>query len=157
MPLLVRWPNVIKAGSVNSDIVLNLDFAETFLEMAGVTVPDDMQGQSMTPILLGKTPDDWRTSMYYHYYEYPGAHSVKRHYGIRTERYKLIHFYHDIDCWELFDLKKDPHELNNVYDDPKYADVVSDMEKQLRQLQKQYKDSDELAQQYIAETKKKKK
>ncbi|MCD6175811.1 MAG: DUF4976 domain-containing protein [Planctomycetes bacterium] len=105
----------------------------------------DMQGESIKPILLGKTPGNWRTSMYYHYYEYPGYHSVKRHYGIRTQRYKLIHFYYDIDCWELYDLKKDPHELNNFYSDPAYAKVAKKLTKELRQLQAQYKDSDELA------------
>ena len=149
MPLVVRWPNKIKPGSVNKDIVLNLDFAETFLDIAGVKIPADMQGQSMKPILLGNTPKDWRDAMYYHYYEYPGVHDVKRHYGIRTERYKLIHFYYDIDCWELFDLKKDPLELTNLYDDPAYADVVEGLTKKLKQLQAKYKDSDELAQQYL--------
>ncbi len=145
MPLLVRWPNRIKPGSVNEDMVLNLDFAETFLDVAGVDVPADMQGESIKPILLGKTPKNWRNSIYYHYYEYPGPHSVKRHYGIRTQRYKLIHFYYDIDCWELYDLKKDPHELNNLYGDPTYAKVVKKLTKELRQLQSKYKDSDELA------------
>jgi len=145
MPLLIRWPNRIKPGSVNEDMVLNLDFAPTFLEMAGVRVPADIQGESIKSILLGKTPGHWRTSMYYHYYEYPGAHSVKRHYGIRTQRYKLIHFYYDIDCWELYDLEKDPHELNNVYSDPAYAKMVKKLTKELRQLQAKYKDSDELA------------
>ncbi|MHC4133250.1 MAG: sulfatase/phosphatase domain-containing protein, partial [Planctomycetota bacterium] len=91
----------------------------------------------------------WRDAMYYHYYEYPAVHDVKRHYGIRTERYKLIHFYYDIDCWELFDLKKDPLELTNLYDDPAYADVVEGLTKKLKQLQAKYKDSDELAQQYL--------
>ncbi|MBL7215300.1 MAG: sulfatase [Phycisphaerae bacterium] len=146
MPLLVRWPNVVKAGSVNDDMVLNLDFAETFLDIAGVDVSAEMQGESMKPILLGKTPDDWRQAMYYHYYEYPGWHQVKRHYGIRTKRYKLIHFYYDIDCWELYDLQKDPHELMNLYDNPAYADIVKDLKVRLRQLQAKYKDSDELAQ-----------
>lgn len=145
MPLLVRWPNRIKPGSVNEDMVLNLDFAETFLDVAGVDVPADMQGESIKPILLGKTPKNWRNSMYFHYYEYPGPHSVKRHYGIRTQRHKLIHFYYDIDCWELYDLKKDPHELNNVYSNPAYAKVLKKLTKELRQLQAKYKDSDELA------------
>ncbi len=145
MPLLVRWPNRIKPGSVNEDMVLNLDFAETFLDIAGVDVPVDMQGESIKPILLGKTPKNWRNSIYYHYYEYPGPHSVKRHYGIRTQRYKLIHFYYDIDCWELYDLKKDPHELNNLYGDPAYAKVAKKLTKELRQLQSKYKDSDESA------------
>lgn len=141
MPLVVRWPNTIKPGSVNKDIVLNLDFAETFLDIAGVKIPADMQGQSMKPILLGNTPKDWRASMYYHYYEYPSVHSVKRHYGIRTEHYKLIHFYYDIDCWELFDLKKDPLELTNLYDDPAYAQVVKKLKAELMRLKKEFGDT----------------
>jgi arylsulfatase A-like enzyme len=149
MPLLVRWPKVIKAGSVNDDIVLNLDFASTFLDFAGAAVPADIQGRSLRPILKGKTPSDWRKSMYYHYYEYPGWHAVKRHYGVRTERYKLIHFYYDIDAWELYDLQEDPHELANVYDNPAYADIVKRLEAELRRLQKKYGDSDELAKQFL--------
>jgi arylsulfatase A-like enzyme len=145
MPLLVRWPERTKPGSVNEDIVLNLDFAETFLDIAGADIPADMQGQSMKPILQGKTPADWRDAMYYHYYEYPAVHQVKRHYGIRTQRYKLIHFYYDIDCWELYDLENDPHELNNLYNDPAYAKTVKKLSRELRRLQAKYKDSDELA------------
>ncbi len=121
MPLLVRYPQEIQPGSVNSDIVLNLDFPETFLDYAGVSAPVDMQGWSLRPLLQGKTPANWRTSMYYHYYEFPAEHSVKRHYGVRTQRYKLIHFYNDIDEWELYDLQRDPHELKSVYNDPGYA------------------------------------
>jgi arylsulfatase A-like enzyme len=151
MPLLVRYPKKVKAGSVNDDIVLNIDFAPTFLDFAGVQIPDDIQGESIRPLLQGKTPDDWRSSMYYHYYEYPGWHMVKRHYGVRTERYKLIHFYYDIDAWELYDLKKDPDELNNVYGEPAYADVVAELKKELAGLRKKYGDSDELAQRYIEE------
>ena len=153
MPLMVRWPDTIKCSSVNDDIVLNLDFAETLLNAAGVDVPADMQGESFKPILQGKTPKDWRDAMYYHYYEYPAVHSVKRHYGVRTQRYKLIHFYYDIDCWELYDLKKDTLELENVYDDPAYADVVEKLTLQLRQLQVKYKDSDELAQSLLPKNK----
>lgn len=144
MPLLVRYPKEIKAGSVSEDIVLNLDFAETFLDFAGAAKGADMQGRSIRPLLRGKTPGDWRTSMYYHYYEYPGWHMVKRHYGIRTKRYKLIHFYYDIDAWELYDLKKDPNELNNVYDDPAYAGVIKQLKAELQNLRKRYGDSDEL-------------
>ena len=145
MPLLVRWPGKIKPGSVNDDIVLNLDFAETFLDVAGVDIPADMQGESMRPILLGRTPANWRHSMYYHYYEYPGPHCVKRHYGIRTQRYKLIHFYNDIDCWELYDLEKDPNELKNLYGAPAYTELAEKLTRQLCQLQAKYKDSDGLA------------
>jgi len=139
-PLLIRWPGAVEPGSVNDDLVMNLDFAQTFLDIAGVDAPDNMQGRSIVPILKGETPDDWRKSVYYRYYEYPAVHSVKRHYGVRTDRYKLIHFYYDIDEWELYDLKKDPDEMNNVYDDPAYADVVKELKAELKRLQKKYKD-----------------
>ncbi len=142
MPLLVRYPEEIMAGSVNTDIVLNLDFAPTFLDYAGVSTPADMQGVSMKPILHGKTPADWRQAMYYHYYEFPGAHSVKKHYGIRTQTHKLIHFYDDIDAWELYDLIKDPEELKNVYDDPTYSEVVKQLKADLKALQEKYQDTE---------------
>jgi len=151
MPLLVRYPKEIKAGSVSEDIVLNLDFAATFLDFAGVEVPSDIQGRSMRPVLRGKTPSNWRKSMYYHYYEYPGAHAVKRHYGIRTKRYKLIHFYYDIDAWELYDLAKDAHELNNVYGKGGYSEVTQKLKKELAHLRHQYGDSDELSAKILAE------
>jgi len=141
MPLMIRYPEEIKAGSVNGDITLNLDFAPTFLDFAGVAKPTDMQGQSLRPLLYNNTPDDWRSSMYYHYYEYPGWHAVKRHYGVRTKRYKLIHFYHDIDEWELYDLQEDPHELNNIYDDPAYTSIVKELKDELVRLRKKYKDT----------------
>jgi arylsulfatase A-like enzyme len=148
-PLLISWPGVTKPGSVNKDLVSNLDFAETILDMAGVKAPADMQGMSMVPILRGKTPGNWRKEHYYHYYEYPAVHSVKRHYGISTERYKLIHFYYDIDEWELFDIKADPMELKNVYDDPSYTKVKADLHKRLEKLMVKYKDSEELARSFI--------
>jgi len=145
MPLLIRYPKEIKPAAVNTDIALNLDFAPTFLDLAGAHIPDDMQGVSLRPLLKGKTPADWRTAMYYHYYEYPGAHSVKRHCGVRTKRHKLIHFYHDIDQWELYDLQKDPNELENLYGRGAYAALTKTLKKQLKTLQKKYGDSDELA------------
>ena len=141
MPLVVRYPKEIRAGSLNHDLVQNLDFAQTFLDYAGAAIPADMQGRSLRPVLRGRTPRDWRKSIYYHYYEYPGAHSVKRHYGVRTDRYKLIHFYHDIDEWELYDMKNDPDELRNVFGDPKYADVVKDLTTELKRLRAMYKDT----------------
>lgn len=141
MPLLVRYPKEIKAGSANKDIVMNLDFAETFLDYAGARVPEDMQGVSIRPLLQGRTPADWRKSMYYHYYEYPAVHSVKRHYGVRTQRYKLIHFYNDIDEWELYDLKSDPDEMRNVYNDPACADTVKELTAELKRLREKYKDT----------------
>jgi len=149
MPLLVRYPEEIKRGSVNEALAQNLDFAPTFLDYAGVKAPPDMQGRSLRSILKGKTPRNWRKSIYYHYYEYPAVHSVKRHYGLRTKRYKLIHFYYDIDEWELYDLLKDPREMNNVYNDPAYAKVVKYLHNELQRLRKQYGDSDELAQKFL--------
>ena len=141
MPLLVRYPRQIKAASVNKDLVQNLDFAPTFLDFAGVPTPADMQGSSIRSLLGGKTPRSWRKSIYYHYHEYPAVHSVKRHYGVRTNRYKLIHFYHDIDEWELYDLEKDPDEMKNVYSEPAYADVVKELKAELKRLRKKYKDT----------------
>jgi len=144
MPFIVRFPGAIKAGSVNTDITLNLDFAPTFLDWAGAHRPPDMQGKSLKPLMQGKTPSDWRTSMYYPYYEYPGWHAVKRHYGVRTQRYKLIHFYYDIDAWELYDLQNDPYELKNIYNDPAYSGIVKQLKTELKHLRKKYGDSDEL-------------
>ncbi len=141
MPLMVRCPKYIKAGSTSNEIVLNLDFASTFLDIAGVPAPADMQGESIRPILQGKTPGNWRKSMYYHYYEYPGVHSVKKHYGVRTGRYKLIHFYQDIDEWELYDLAKDPREMKNVCGDASYADIVKELKAELKRLRKKYEDT----------------
>jgi arylsulfatase A-like enzyme len=148
-PLLIQWPGITKPGSVNDDMVSNIDFAETFLDMAGVKVPSDMQGRSMVPVLKGKIPANWRKEHYYHYYEYPGSHMVKRHYGMSTERYKLIHYYYDIDEWELYDIKVDPQEMKNVYNDPAYASVKADLHKRLTKLMAKYKDSDELAKSFL--------
>jgi arylsulfatase A-like enzyme len=134
-PLLVRWPGTVKAGSVNKDLVSNLDFAETFLEAAGLPAPAEMQGRSLVPLLKGQTPPDWRKSFYYHYYEYPGPHDVRRHYGVVTDRYKLVHFYGpDVDEWELFDLADDPRELRNVYARPEYAKVREQLGRELLRL-----------------------
>ncbi|AQT67575.1 Arylsulfatase [Anaerohalosphaera lusitana] len=149
MPFLVKYPGLIKPGSVNKDIVVNIDFAPTFVDMAEARIPNDMQGRSLMPLLAGDTPDDWRTAMYYHYYEYPAVHQVKRHYGIRTKRYKLIHFYNDIDAWELYDLKKDPNELNNIYGNPQYSDLVTKLKSRLEDLREKYGDSDELTREVI--------
>ncbi|GAA5507578.1 sulfatase [Novipirellula caenicola] len=143
-PLMVRWPGVVKPGSVNNDIVSNLDYAETFLDIAGTDIPSDMQGRSLVPIFKGNTPADWRKTFYYHYYENPGAHNVARHYGVTNGRHKLIRFYalegEAIDDWELFDLQKDPNELNSVYANPEYASVRAEMESELARLRKQYDD-----------------
>ncbi|CAN5834054.1 hypothetical protein BH23PLA1_BH23PLA1_13660 [soil metagenome] len=136
-PFLVRWPGVTEPGSRTDAIVSNLDFAPTFLEMAGVEAPEEMQGESLVPLLEGESPEDWRQSFYYHYYEFPGAHSVRRHYGVRDHRYKLIHFY-NIREWELFDLERDPHELKSVYEDPAYAEVRQRLETELERLRDVY-------------------
>ncbi|MBN1844528.1 MAG: sulfatase, partial [Sedimentisphaerales bacterium] len=149
MPLLMRFPGRIHPGTTADALVQNLDFAPTFLDYAGVEVPADMQGRSLRPLCQGQTPRDWRRSIYYHYYEYPAVHSVKRHYGLRTDRYKLAHFYYDIDEWELYDLRKDPQELHNVYNDPAYADVVERLRAELQRLRTQYGDSDELTRKYL--------
>jgi len=137
-PLLAKWPGVIKPGSVNNDIVSNLDFAQTFLDIAGADQPDDMQGKSLVPIFKGETPGDWRTSFYYHYYEFPGAHSVARHYGVTDGSHKLIHYY-ELNEWELFDLKADKNELNNVYGQDKYAEIQTTLLTELGRLREQYK------------------
>ena len=154
-PLLIMWPGVIEAGSVNNDLVSNLDFGETFLDIAGSEIPEEMQGRSMLPILKGNTPADWRKEHYYHYYEHPSEHNVMRHYGITTDKYKLIHFYYDIDEWELIDLEKDPMEMNNVYDDPAYSEIQEDLYQRLEGLRKKYGDSDSLNQYFIEQYKEK--
>jgi arylsulfatase A-like enzyme len=139
-PLLVRWPGVNKPGSVNDDLVSNLDFAETFLEAAGVDVPDEMQGRSLVKILQGHTPDDWRKSFYYQYYEYPGPHSVRRHYGVVTDRFKLVYFYEpEANYWELFDRQTDPHELKSVFGDAEHADAQRQLEAELARLRRELK------------------
>ncbi len=143
-PLLVRWPKTIKPGTVNTAMVSNLDYPETFLAAAGLPVPGDMQGKSLLPLLAGKTPDDWRKSFYYHYYEYPGPHSVRRHYGVIDARYKLMHFYEpDVAEWELFDLEADPKEMKSVYDDPNYAKERARLEAELARLRAELKVPDQ--------------
>jgi arylsulfatase A-like enzyme len=140
-PLLVRWPGVVRKGSENRDLVSNIDFPETFLEIAGAAIPADMQGRSLVPLLKGMTPTDWRTSFYYHYYEglpLQAPHAVARHYGVRTDRYKLIRYYMD-DEWELFDLQKDPHEMRSVHADPAYASIRAHLEGELQRLRRELK------------------
>jgi len=148
-PLLIKWPHKITPGTTEDEMVQNLDFAQTFLEMAGVTAPNDMQGKSLVPLLRGKKEQWDRDAVYYHYYEYPAEHAVKRHYGIATKEYKIIHFYHDVNEWELYDRKKDPQELNNVFNDPKYAPIVIKMKQKLNEVREKYKDSEALDNHYI--------
>ncbi len=147
-PLLVRYPKEIKPGTKINKLVQNLDFAPTFLDYAGVKVPKEMQGESFRDLVSGKT-SEFRDAIYYTYYEYPSVHMVKRHYGVATERYKLMHFYYDVDEWEMYDLQKDPQEMHNIYDDPEYADVQKMLQKKLTELRTKYGDSDELDQKYL--------
>lgn len=148
-PLLIKWPNEITAGTTEAEMVQNLDFAQTFLEIAGIKAPDDMQGKSMVPLLKGEKKLWERDAIYYHYYEYPAEHAVKRHYGIATKQYKLIHFYYDVDEWELYDRTNDPNETNNVYENPNYGDIIKELKEKLEDLRTQYKDSDSLNNYYI--------
>ncbi len=138
MPLVIKWPGVTKPGTVNEHLVQNLDYAETFLEIAGAEIPADMQGRSLKPLLEGKSPE-WRDAIYYHYYEYPSVHMVARHHGVRTDRYKLMRFY-QFDEWEFYDLKNDPDELKNEYNNPEYAKTIASLKVKLQELQKEYKD-----------------
>ena len=147
MPFILHYPKEVKAGTVNEDIVLNVDFAPLFLDLAGIPIPESFQGHSFCMLLRGETSPDWRQAMYYRYWMHKAHHNVYAHYGLRTKRYKLIYYYSDalgqagaIDEthepeWELFDLEKDPYELNSVYDDPAYAGVVRELKAELHRLQ----------------------
>lgn len=162
MPFIVRYPKEIKAGSVSKDMVLNVDFPALFLDMAGIQVPDEFQGHSFRSIIKGNTPPDWRQSMYYRYWMNEAHHNIAAHYGIRTHKYKLIYYYYD-GCgqkgargtmsqddprcikgrepeWELFDLEKDPLEMNSVIDDPAYAGIAAELKDELHRLQEEVGD-----------------
>jgi len=148
-PFLIRYPKVIaNAGTATDAMIQNLDFAPTLLDLAGVTIPGDMQGESFKDVLAGKKQTA-KEALYYHYYEYPLPHAVKKHYGIRTERYKLIHFYNDIDEWELFDLQNDPNELHNLINDPAQAENITALKKKLTELQVKYEDTDPTSDAYL--------
>ncbi|WP_299666601.1 sulfatase [uncultured Polaribacter sp.] len=147
-PLLMKYPKEIKAGTVIDGLVQNLDFAPTFLDYAGVEIDESIQGESFRKLVNGEA-SEWRDAIYYTYYEFPGEHHVKRHYGVRTDKYKLIHFYYDIDTWELYDLEKDPSEMNNVYDDKSYADVQEKMHKELQNMRTKYGDSDKMNKEHL--------
>jgi arylsulfatase A-like enzyme len=138
MPFIIRYPGKIKAGTVVNDIVSNIDFAPTLLEMAGVSIPEKVQGNSFFKILKGQASNNWRQSMYYHYYEYPYYHRVQPHYGIRNQRYKLIHFYYNIDAWEFYDLENDPSEMNNLINNPAHASTISLLKSELYKLKDSY-------------------
>ena len=138
MPFIIRYPGKIKPGIIVDDIITNIDFAPTLLEMAGIPVPEAVQGNSFFSNLKGKTPQDWRQSMYYHYYEFPYYHRVQPHYGIRNQRYKLIHFYYDVDVWEFYDLQNDPSEMNNLINSDTHAELVDSLKIELYRLKKGY-------------------
>ena len=152
MPFILRYPKEVEPGTVNDDIVLNVDFAPLFLDMAGVSIPDDFQGHSFRPLLRGRPTSDWRQAMYYRYWMHKADHNVYAHYGVRTKRYKLIYYYSDalgqagaVDEtyepeWELFDLEKDPYELRNVHDDPEYKGVPKELKDELHRLQEELGD-----------------
>ena len=152
MPFIVRYPKAVKPGSLNDDIVLNMDIAPLFLDLAGVPIPDEFQGRSFLPILQGNTPKDWRQSMYYRYWMHKSHHNVYAHYGVRTKRYKLIYYYSDALAqlgavndthapeWELFDLQEDPRELHNLYNDPAYGDTVAELKRELHRTQEKVGD-----------------
>ena len=145
MPLIVKWPGVTKPDSRSVQMVQNLDYAQTFLEMAGAEIPSNMQGRSLVPILKNGKADDWRKSIYYHYYEYPSVHMIPRHYGIRTERYKLIHFYQFGNEWEMYDLKEDPDELTNIYGKADKKSLQKDLKEQLVAIRKFYDDNTDVS------------
>ncbi len=147
-PLLIRYPKEIKGGIKTDALVQNLDFAPTFLDYAGIDAPKEMQGESFRALVSGRDTS-WRESVYYTYYEYPAEHMVKRHYGISTKRYKLIHFYYDVDEWELYDLQEDPHEMKSVYDDPEYKEVQEQMHEKLDSIRSKYGDNDALDKKYL--------
>lgn len=155
MPFVVRYPATIKPSTKTDALTLNVDFAPTFLDLAGIPIPEDMQGESLVPILKEERPDNWRTSMYYRYWEHMSKpHKVCAHYGVRTERYKLIYYYNEalgnkraVEAplepeWELFDLENDPMEMYSRYDDPAYGKVVEDMKDELYRLKTELKDLD---------------
>lgn len=139
-PLVMMLPECFSRKGDITELVQNIDFAPTFLDLAGVEVPEDIHGESLLPLLEGESPEDWRKSLYYHFYEYPAEHMVKRHFGVRTDRYKLIHFYNDKDFWELYDLQADPAEMRNLYGVKGYEDVTGELKSELYRLQEQYDD-----------------
>lgn len=139
-PLVMMLPKGYERRGDVTEMVQNIDYAPTFLDIAGVEVPSDIHGVSMLPLIKGEKPKNWRKSLYYHFHEYPAEHAVKRHYGVTDGRYKLIHFYNDIDVWELYDLKKDPMEMNNIFGQKGTEKIAAKMFKELKKLQEQYDD-----------------
>jgi len=149
-PFLISYPKEIEPGTKIDQMIQNIDYAPTFLDYAGIKIPDTMQGESFRKLVTNEK-SEWRDAIYYTYYEYPSIHMVKRHYGVRTNRYKLIHFYYDVDEWELYDLEKDPMEMQNLYDTPAYKDVREMMHERLNEMRTNYGDSDENNQRFLEE------
>ncbi|MFY0628365.1 MAG: sulfatase [Reichenbachiella sp.] len=145
MPFVLRYPATVKQPIVNNDMITNIDFAPTILDIAGISIPKEVQGKSFASNIAGKTSSEWQKSMYYHYYEFPFWHHVQPHYGIRTDRYKLIHFYYSVDIWEFYDLMNDPDELNNAINDPQYAELIETMKTDLKKRQKEYGDDQSIS------------
>jgi arylsulfatase A-like enzyme len=145
MPFIVRYPKKVKQGSVDDNLIANIDFAPTLLDLAGISTNQKIQGDSFKPFLLGNQPKDWKTGVYYHYYEFPYWHHVQPHYGIRTKKFTLAHFYYNIDVWELYDLEKDPNQLNNIINDPEYTNVLAKLKSELKSLMIKYENYKPLA------------
>jgi arylsulfatase A-like enzyme len=139
MPFVARWPGRIEPGTRVPQMIQNIDYAPTFIDMAGEVVPSDIQGESLLGLMAGEAQADWRDSIYYHYYEYPEPHRVAPHYGVRTERHKLVHYY-ETEEWELFDLVDDPQEMRSVYDEPERAELVATLKAELCRLRQHYAD-----------------
>ena len=137
-PLLVRLPGG-KKGDV-AELVQNIDYGPTILDLAGIEKPEEMHGESFLPLLKGEKVPEWRNSLYYHFYEYPAEHAVRRHFGVRTDRYKLIRYYNDFDCWELYDIQEDPSEMNNLYGKPGTEEITQELKAELKRLQEYYDD-----------------
>ena len=140
MPLVMALPDRFERKGDITELVQNIDFAPTFLDLAGAEIPEDIHGVSLMPLLKGESPEDWRKSLYYHFYEYPAEHQVMRHFGVRTDRYKLIHFYNDKDFWELYDLQNDPSEMDNLYGKEGYEEIAETLKAELAMLQEKYDD-----------------
>ena len=141
---LMKYPGIKNQKSVNKDVITNIDFASTLLDIAGIEQKEVLQGRSFLSNVLDENPRDWRQSMYYHYYEFPFWHHVQPHYGIRNEKFKLIHFYYNIDVWELYDLEKDPSQMNNIYSDPNYASTIAELKVKLKNLMIKYENDKSL-------------
>ena len=144
MPFLIKNPRSIEAGTTSDAMVMNVDFAPTLLDMAGIEIPSEMQGKSFKGAFEGDNKNK-RKSVYYHYYEYPIWHKVQQHYGVKTDRYKLMHFYYSMDEWELYDLKTDPNEMRNIYSEAP-PELIATLKKELETLRKEYKDDGSMQQ-----------